>query len=169
MVDCLSKPDVNMSQWPSSPSFSFFPSFCRSHPTLYLGDLRKLAWAGLPAELRPIAWPLLLGYLPLNHSSRLATLARKREEYASLVELTFSPGGKEGLDQQIWHQIEIDVPRTRPGVRLWMEAGTQRVSLSPYMTQLYPLTKGLCDGVEFRANTIRLGHTASSKRICARN
>jgi len=91
-----------------------------------MSDLRKLAWAGLPSELRPVAWPLLLGYLPLNHSSRLATLVRKREEYASLVNLTFSSRGKDGLDQQIWHQIEIDVPRTRPGVRLWMESGTQR-------------------------------------------
>lgn len=30
------------------------------------------------------------------------------------------------MDQQIWHQIEIDVPRTRPGVRLWMYGSTQR-------------------------------------------
>ena len=94
----------------------------------FIGDLRSLAWAGLPSELRPAAWPLLLGYLPLNQSSRLTTLARKREEYTSLVNRTFASRGKEGLDQQIWHQIEIDVPRTRPGVNLWMEAGTQRVS-----------------------------------------
>lgn len=58
---------------------------------------------------------------------RTSVLARKRDEYASLVRLTFARG-IEGLDQQIWHQIEIDVPRTRPGVRLWMERGTQRVS-----------------------------------------
>ena len=43
-----------------------------------------------------------------------------------MVDLAFARG-REGLDQQIWHQIEIDVPRTRPGVRLWMQAGTQRV------------------------------------------
>jgi hypothetical protein len=93
------------------------------------GELKKLAWAGLPPELRPIAWPLLLGYLPLhNHnSSRLATLARKREEYASLVKLTFAQGQGRGMDAAIWHQIEIDVPRTRPGVRLWMEGATQKV------------------------------------------
>ena len=45
----------------------------------------------------------------------------------SLVGLTFARG-REGLDQQIWHQIEIDVPRTRPGVQLWMYRATQRVS-----------------------------------------
>ena len=59
---------------------------------------------------------------------RSSTLARKREEYGSLVEVTFARG-KEGLDQQIWHQIEIDVPRTRPGVRLWMNGCTQKVCI----------------------------------------
>lgn len=89
--------------------------------------LRKLAWNGIPDFLRPAAWPLLLGYLPLSSSARLVALNRKREEYRNLVDLTFKRG-KEGLDQQIWHQIEIDVPRTRPGVRLWMMEGTQRAS-----------------------------------------
>ncbi|KAF9452742.1 RabGAP/TBC [Macrolepiota fuliginosa MF-IS2] len=100
-LDCLTSQDVNIS------------------------ELRKLAWAGIPADFRPLAWQLLLGYLPLPASLRAATLARKRSEYLSLVELTFARG-REGLDQQIWHQIEIDVPRTRPGVRLWMHGATQR-------------------------------------------
>jgi hypothetical protein len=65
------------------------------------------------------------GYLPLPTPLRASTLARKRGEYLSLVQLAFARD-REGLDQQIWHQIEIDVPRTRPGVRLWMHAATQR-------------------------------------------
>ena len=65
------------------------------------------------------------GYMPLHEPVREATLARKRAEYASLVELTFARG-REGLDQAIWHQIEIDVPRTRPGIPLWMHSTTQR-------------------------------------------
>ncbi|KAF7428299.1 GTPase-activating protein [Pleurotus ostreatus] len=100
-VDCLTSRDVNVV------------------------ELRKLAWAGIPEDLRPVAWQLLLGYLPLPTPTRQATLERKREEYKSLVELAFARD-REGLDQQIWHQIEIDVPRTRPGVRLWMHAATQR-------------------------------------------
>ncbi len=91
-----------------------------------VAELRKLAWSGLPSDLRAVVWPFLLGYYPLSRATRGQVLARKREEYASLVRLTFTRG-KEGLDQQIWHQIEIDVPRTRPGVRLWMARGTQRV------------------------------------------
>jgi len=107
------------------------------------GELRKIAWAGIPGELRPMAWQLLLvrelelnlktiligcsqGYLPLPTPLRSTTLTRKRGEYQNMVDLAFARG-REGLDQQIWHQIEIDVPRTRPGVRLWMHAATQRV------------------------------------------
>ncbi|KAF8554199.1 RabGAP/TBC [Imleria badia] len=100
-VDCLNKEDLNIS------------------------DLRKLAWSGTPSDLRPVVWPILLGYIPLPSDLRAATLARKRGEYLSLVELAFARD-RQGVDQQIWHQIEIDVPRTRPGVRLWMQASTQR-------------------------------------------
>ncbi|KAG6885911.1 hypothetical protein C0993_007929 [Termitomyces sp. T159_Od127] len=92
---------------------------------LLIAELRKLAWAGIPADLRPMAWQLLLGYLPLPTPLRSMTLARKRSEYLSLVEVAFARD-RDGLDQQIWHQIEIDVPRTRPGVRLWMYSTTQR-------------------------------------------
>lgn len=69
---------------------------------------------------------IMQGYMPLPAPLRVSTLARKRQEYLSLVELAFARN-REGLDQQIWHQIEIDVPRTRPGVKLWMHASTQRV------------------------------------------
>ncbi|KAI8993869.1 RabGAP/TBC [Trametes punicea] len=98
---------------------------CITSEDVDIAQLRKLAWNGIPDDLRPLVWPLLLGYLPLPKPTRASTLARKRREYASLVETTFARG-REGLDQQIWHQIEIDVPRTRPGVRLWMQASTQR-------------------------------------------
>ncbi|THH16182.1 hypothetical protein EW146_g4408 [Bondarzewia mesenterica] len=98
---------------------------CLLRDDVDMAELRKLAWSGVPNELRPLAWQLLLGYLPLPRPLRSSTLQRKRGEYSSLVELTFTRG-REGLDQQIWHQIEIDVPRTRPGVRLWMHRSTQR-------------------------------------------
>ncbi|KIM45301.1 hypothetical protein M413DRAFT_441983 [Hebeloma cylindrosporum] len=98
---------------------------CLSSQDVNIGELRKLAWAGIPRDLRPMAWQLLLGYLPLPTPLRSTTLTRKRGEYQSMVELAFARG-REGLDQQIWHQIEIDVPRTRPGVRLWMHEATQR-------------------------------------------
>ncbi|KAH9047830.1 rab-GTPase-TBC domain-containing protein [Lactarius hengduanensis] len=98
---------------------------CLLREDVDMAELRKLAWSGIPDDLRPLAWPLLLGYLPLPTRLRSSTLERKRGEYQSLVDLTFAKG-RDGLDQQIWHQIEIDVPRTRPGVPLWMHASTQR-------------------------------------------
>ncbi|CAE6444331.1 unnamed protein product [Rhizoctonia solani] len=98
---------------------------CLSKEDINMAELKKLAWSGVPPHFRPMVWPLLLGYMPLPSSMRLQTLQRKREEYGKLVKIAFARG-REGLDQSIWHQIRIDVPRTRPGVRLWMEAGTHQ-------------------------------------------
>nr|ODN87621.1 tbc1 domain family protein [Cryptococcus depauperatus CBS 7841] len=91
-----------------------------------LGELRRLAWSGVPHEVRPIVWQLLLNYLPLPVQPRLITLNRKRKEYLALVDQYFGKGLSSLNQQQIWHQIEIDVPRTRPGVLLWSCPETQR-------------------------------------------
>ncbi|CAN6602272.1 GTPase-activating protein Gyp1p [Trichomonascus vanleenenianus] len=87
-----------------------------------IGELKKLAWSGIPEELRPMSWQLLLGYLPTNAERRVATLARKRKEYLDGVEQVFSSG----LDQVMWHQISIDVPRTNPHIKLYGFEATQR-------------------------------------------
>ena len=112
------------------------------------------------------SWPhLSKGYLPLPTRLRSSTLERKRGEYQSLVDLTFAKG-KDGLDQQIWHQIEIDVPRTRPGVPLWMHSSTQRVrsrhptSVNLELSSLFAV---------FRTYTVRLGDTASRQWVCSRD
>lgn len=104
------------------------------------------------------------GYIPLPSNLRATTLARKRGEYLSLVELAFARD-RQGVDQQIWHQIEIDVPRTRPGVRLWMQASTQRVRGLRLFAMLFLTSLQ----VESRANTLRLGHTPSGERLCSRD
>ncbi|KDE05483.1 hypothetical protein MVLG_04172 [Microbotryum lychnidis-dioicae p1A1 Lamole] len=98
---------------------------CLGAETVDLAALRTLAWAGIPDELRPMAWQLLMGYMPAPSARRVSTLARKRQEYADAVRLAFSRGVK-GLDGPIWHQISIDVPRTNPGIQLWQCEGTQR-------------------------------------------
>jgi hypothetical protein len=87
-----------------------------------LNELRKLAWSGIPDELRPMSWQLLLGYLPTNAERRVNTLARKRKEYLDGVSQVFSSG----LDQAMWHQISIDVPRTNPHIKLYGFEATQR-------------------------------------------
>ncbi|WFD28532.1 GTPase-activating protein [Malassezia nana] len=98
---------------------------CLSSDDIDLAALRRLAWKGVPPQMRPLVWPLLLGYLPRSASIRTATLARKRSEYAASVERAFARG-TDALDRAAWHQIRIDVPRTNPGLRLWQQAETQR-------------------------------------------
>ncbi|EXK90627.1 hypothetical protein FOQG_06834 [Fusarium oxysporum f. sp. raphani 54005] len=108
--------------------------------TISLPDLRSLAWSGVPQEVRAITWQLLLSYLPANSERRVATLERKRKEYLDGVRQAFERGGNaattaantapagrtRGLDEAIWHQISIDVPRTNPHIELYSYEATQR-------------------------------------------
>lgn len=72
-----------------------------------------------------MSWQLLLGYLPTNADRRVVTLERKRKEFLDGVKQAFSRGAS-GLDQTIWHQISIDVPRTNPHLPLYGYEATQR-------------------------------------------
>lgn len=90
-----------------------------------------------------MSWQLLLGYLPTSSERRVATLERKRKEYLEGIRQAFErgasagtyPGAKSsssnagrgrGLDEIIWHQISIDVPRTNPHLELYGYEATQR-------------------------------------------
>lgn len=108
--------------------------------TISLSELRDLAWSGVPDEVRAMTWQLLLGYLPTNSERRVATLERKRKEYLDGVRQAFDRGAGtvnagvtapntgrgRGLDEAIWHQISIDVPRTSPHLELYGYEATQR-------------------------------------------
>ncbi|KAK5684355.1 GTPase-activating protein [Elasticomyces elasticus] len=103
--------------------------------SINLPELRNSAWSGLPPEVRAISWQLLLGYLPTSSERRVATLDRKRREYLSGITAAFSRpsttgsngnGNGRGLDEVIWHQIEIDVPRTNPHLELYTYSTTHR-------------------------------------------
>lgn len=90
--------------------------------TVDLEKLKKMAWNGIPSQLRPISWQLLVGYLPTNSDRRVAQLSRKRTEYLDLIDQEFT----KDKEQQTWHQIEIDIPRTNPRIRLYQYETTQR-------------------------------------------
>ncbi len=111
--------------------------------SISLSDLRDSAWSGLPAEVRAMSWQLLLGYLPISSERRVATLERKRKEYLDGVRQAFERGTTastaasartsstsqsrgRGLDEALWHQISIDVPRTSPHLQLYGYEATQR-------------------------------------------
>ncbi|KAK3628539.1 GTPase-activating protein [Elasticomyces elasticus] len=103
--------------------------------SINLPELRNSAWSGLPPEVRAISWQLLLGYLPTSSERRVATLDRKRREYLSGISAAFSRpsttststnSNGRGLDEVIWHQISIDVPRTNPHLELYTYSTTHR-------------------------------------------
>lgn len=118
--------------------------------TVSLSDLRDLAWSGVPTEVRAMTWQVLLGYLPTSSERRVATLERKRKEYLEGVRQAFDKGTSgstsavsagmagvssfpstvrgrgRGLDEAVWHQISIDVPRTNPHLPLYQYEATQR-------------------------------------------
>ncbi|KAE8849714.1 hypothetical protein PTNB85_00130 [Pyrenophora teres f. teres] len=111
--------------------------------TISLSDLRDSAWSGVPSEVRAMTWQVLLGYLPTSSERRVATLERKRKEYLEGVRQAFERGTSSsasavasamaanrgrgrGLDEAIWHQISIDVPRTNPHLELYSYEATQR-------------------------------------------
>ncbi|KAK2865458.1 hypothetical protein FQN49_003558 [Arthroderma sp. PD_2] len=112
--------------------------------TVSLPELRDLAWSGIPEEVRAMTWQLLLGYLPANSDRRVSTLERKRKEYLDGVRQAFERnssigskavpatsstpnlGNGRGIDEAIWHQISIDIPRTNPHIPLYAYEATQR-------------------------------------------
>lgn len=90
-----------------------------------------------------MSWQVLLGYLPTSSERRVATLERKRKEYLEGVRQAFERGVSghvaaqtrhsltgntrpRGMDEALWHQISIDVPRTSPHLKLYSYEATQR-------------------------------------------
>ncbi len=107
-----------------------------------LTELRDSSWSGIPEEVRAMSWQLLLSYLPTSSERRVATLERKRKAYLDGVRQAFERGPStsaagpktttsaqarvRGLDEALWHQISIDVPRTSPHLQLYSYEATQR-------------------------------------------
>lgn len=87
-----------------------------------LEQLRRLAWSGVPVDLRPRTWMQLLGYIPAVRERQDHTLQRRRQEYAEGIKQAFQ-GPR---DQAMWHQISIDVPRTNPHLKLYSFESTKR-------------------------------------------
>ena len=99
-----------------------------SEPVVDLDALRELAWSGVPPELRPVCWRLLLGYLPPSRARQAAALARKRREYAEMVPGLYDIANSERSPDEVGalRQVAVDVPRTAPGVALFQHAAVQK-------------------------------------------
>jgi TBC1 domain family member 2 len=92
-----------------------------------LSDLKKLAWKGCSAKSRAAVWRMLVGYEPLRYVERRAVLRERRLRYRRLAASydkqsccsCGDPVGGIETSLAIMHQIDIDLPRTCPGVALF--------------------------------------------------
>ena len=115
-----------------------------------------------------MTWQVLLGYLPASAERRVTALERKRKEYLDGVKKAFekstntllSPvsgrlksayshqGRSRGLDENVWHQISIDVPRTSPHIELYGYEATQRsLERILYLWAIRHPTSGYVQGI----------------------
>jgi hypothetical protein len=80
-----------------------------------LDALRELAWSGVPPNIRPIVWRLLLGYAPPNADRREAALARKRQEYLDCISQYYDIGDddRSSDENEMLHQVPLILCVTR--------------------------------------------------------
>lgn len=119
--------------------YSKFYKILKPGNTIDINELRKLSWNGIPQDLRALIWQILLGYLPTNKLRQSSTLSRKRQEYSEGLRVltidfddvkTTSNTSTSSLvnnrDRQLYHQINIDVKRTNPSIKLYADAQVQK-------------------------------------------
>lgn len=99
-----------------------------------LNQLRKLSWNGIPSQLRPMVWQIMLGYLPTNKNRREQAIERKRKEYLDSIPLYFdtSADNTEIADRtthegELLRQILVDLPRTSPDLPFFQQAPVQKM------------------------------------------
>lgn len=88
-----------------------------------MADLKRHGWNGIASEHRPMAWKLLLGYLPTNSARRPQTLLRKRSEYKDAIAQHYDidDDTRTMQEQETLRQVLVDVPRTAPDVKLFRD------------------------------------------------
>lgn len=61
----------------ADPKLAKFKKLLFEDDVTDLNQVRSMAWAGIPGEVRPVTWKLLLGYLPVMREKRVQALERK--------------------------------------------------------------------------------------------
>lgn len=108
----------------SDPKLAKFNKLINEDEVCDLNQLRTMAWAGIPSEVRPLTWKLLLGYLPVYRSRRPGVEERKRVEYGNLVQLHYN---NRATNDEMWRQIHIDIPRMQPLISIFQQELVQRM------------------------------------------
>ncbi|CAD5220600.1 unnamed protein product [Bursaphelenchus okinawaensis] len=102
------------------------PSNVPQNHMIDIEQLRKDCWLGIPNNIRPMAWRILSGYVPVNYDRQQTTLDRKRNEYWNYVEQYFHTRYDE-QQQDTFRQIHIDIPRMCPLVPLFQQKLVQEI------------------------------------------
>lgn len=120
--------------------FLKFKTILTQSSNINIQELRKLSWNGIPSNLRAFSWQILIGYLPTNKSRQSSTLKVKRQEYLDGIKvieqsLNFDEDSSKSTssstinmnrEKQLYHQINIDVKRTNPTVKLYSDPRIQK-------------------------------------------
>lgn len=124
-VRCSSERDVSTATVPDcDPKLSKFRKLVIEDEVTDLNQLRSMAWAGIPSEVRPVTWKLLLGYIPVSKSRRNTVLERKRAEYDHLVHQYYN---NKSTNDEMWRQIHIDIPRMQPLISIFQQEVVQQI------------------------------------------
>lgn len=118
IVPSLTKDDTGR----VDPKAAKFHKLLLEDEMIDLNQLKMIAWGGIPYRYRPLSWRLLLGYLPVAKSKREQQLTRKREEYERLIEQYYND---RSLDDGMWRQIHIDIPRMQPLIPIFQQPRVQ--------------------------------------------
>lgn len=118
------QPPLATETFPSDPKTAKFHKLLHEDEVTDLNQLKMIAWSGIPKRYRPLTWRLLLGYLPVTKSKREQQLLRKREEYNRLVEQYYND---RSLDDGMWRQIHIDIPRMQPLIAIFQQPAVQQL------------------------------------------
>ncbi|KAK7404478.1 hypothetical protein VNO78_05397 [Psophocarpus tetragonolobus] len=99
-----------------------------SGTVVILDNLRELAWSGVPDNMRPKVWRLLLGYARPNSDRTEGVLARKRLEYLDCISQYYDIPDSERSDDEVnmLRQIAVDCPRTVPEVPFFQQQQVQK-------------------------------------------
>lgn len=99
-----------------------FKSILSTNKIIKIEELRDLSWHGTPLQYKSITWKLLLGYLPSNTRRHEQILKQKRQTYKNTISQQIKNDEiiqNTENNKQTWHQINIDIKRTHPDIKLY--------------------------------------------------
>lgn len=123
-VRCSSQQDVSSAATAGDPKLAKLRKLVFEDEVTDLNQLRSMAWAGIPAEVRPVTWKLLLSYVPAAKSRRGQVQERKRAEYDHLVHQYYN---NKCTNDEMWRQIHIDIPRMQPLISIFQQEVVQQM------------------------------------------